>query len=453
MSTIKSDDYRSSTGGTPRIEHDGEDLIAEVEALQAALADEVAVLKNSAFVQSGFITGFIYRGEWTTATDYNTDELVLQAGKIYRVVNDHTSTVFVTDFGNGDLREYRSLTEMTDLYAEASNVANAYSIELARAPDSYTKGQVYWWKVSATNTGAATLNVNSLGAKAIVNHAGNALIAGDLAVNELIQVIYDSVGDHFKLLKQVFASSAEVNAGTSNTKIVSPAGLNQRVASEILTGLIELATQDEIDTNDVGAADMAVTVEKLHALTATIPGLTAGAVTSTPGAFIAAEIITATGAFTATKPATASKAFVRLVGSGANGASSGGPGGGGGGTLEAFFSGIITDITGSVGGGNTTCSMNTGTKTGTANAGSGASGGSASAVGDDWSIVMPGQNGADAISTAGAAGGDSHRGFGGYKTSAGTATAGQIYGGGGAGADSGSGGAGAQGIAEIYWYE
>jgi hypothetical protein len=64
-------------------------------------------------------------------------------------------------------------------------------------PASYVAGQWFLLKPANTNTGAVTLNVNSLGAKAIQVH-GNALDAGNLNSSGIYEVVYD--GTQFQLV-------------------------------------------------------------------------------------------------------------------------------------------------------------------------------------------------------------------------------------------------------------
>lgn len=74
--------------------------------------------------------------------------------------------------------------------------ANTYT--LSASSPGYTAGQVVVFKVSTTNTGASTLNINGLGAKSILLRDGSALSAGDLTNGQYLAAVYD--GTQFKLL-------------------------------------------------------------------------------------------------------------------------------------------------------------------------------------------------------------------------------------------------------------
>ncbi len=76
-------------------------------------------------------------------------------------------------------------------YAASSAGSDTYAITLTPAPTAYTTGDVYFFKADVANTGACTLNVNSLGAKTIKRLNGDALIDGDILANAIVQVVYN----------------------------------------------------------------------------------------------------------------------------------------------------------------------------------------------------------------------------------------------------------------------
>lgn len=84
-------------------------------------------------------------------------------------------------------------------------------------------GQIFHFKAANANTGASTLNVNSVGAKTIVKDVNTALASGDISQNEVISVIYD--GTNFQMVGN--ADSEQVvttyTNGTDN-RVVSSTG-------------------------------------------------------------------------------------------------------------------------------------------------------------------------------------------------------------------------------------
>lgn len=110
-------------------------------------------------------------------------------------------------------------------YVVSTSVSNAYSITPAPAISSYAAGQQFTFKVNATNTGAATLNVNGLGAIAIKKSISNALVADDLTVDSIVSVIYD--GTNFQLTVQ---TNMGLFTNGTFTKNVADASTSQTIA-------------------------------------------------------------------------------------------------------------------------------------------------------------------------------------------------------------------------------
>jgi hypothetical protein len=75
-------------------------------------------------------------------------------------------------------------------FAVAGGTANALTAAFAVAPEEYVEGASFRLKLSQTNTGAATLNVNGLGAAAIVDAAGVALVGGELVTSNVQDFTY-----------------------------------------------------------------------------------------------------------------------------------------------------------------------------------------------------------------------------------------------------------------------
>jgi len=94
-------------------------------------------------------------------------------------------------------------------YASASGT-NALTASMRIAPTSYVAGQVFWIKISNTNTGSVTLNIDSLGAKTVkkvFNNALTTLSAGDLISGQMIGVLYD--GTDFQIVSGSASEAGE----------------------------------------------------------------------------------------------------------------------------------------------------------------------------------------------------------------------------------------------------
>jgi hypothetical protein len=68
---------------------------------------------------------------------------------------------------------------------------NTKAITLSPAPSSYYEGLCFAFKNSTQNTGAVTINVNGLGAKAIKKPNGNNLVSGNLKAGSVYTVRYN----------------------------------------------------------------------------------------------------------------------------------------------------------------------------------------------------------------------------------------------------------------------
>lgn len=91
--------------------------------------------------------------------------------------------------------------------------ANAYTLTPSRALPAYSTKMLVIFAPTAANTGACTLNISGLGAKALLSVSGAALVAGDLAVGTIYSAIYD--GTQF-LLTSITKNYADQLAFTSS---------------------------------------------------------------------------------------------------------------------------------------------------------------------------------------------------------------------------------------------
>lgn len=86
-------------------------------------------------------------------------------------------------------------------YAADTGSADTYAVSLSPAPGAYAAGQIFHFKATNANTGASTLNVNSLGAVSILKHGGTALASGDIPAGGLVTVMHD--GTNLQMLSQL----------------------------------------------------------------------------------------------------------------------------------------------------------------------------------------------------------------------------------------------------------
>lgn len=105
------------------------------------------------------------------------------------------------------------------VYGSVGGTADAITLTLSPAPSAYATGQQFTFKATAANTGAATINVNSLGAKDIKRDVSVALQSGDIANGGVAIVEYD--GTNFQLLNP--RTAVTKSAGDNSTAQASTA--------------------------------------------------------------------------------------------------------------------------------------------------------------------------------------------------------------------------------------
>ena len=125
---------------------------------------------------------------------------------------------------------------------------DTYVATLSPAPTAYETGQPYRFKANTANTGACTINFNSLGAKTIKKAAGG--ITTDLADNDIragqwVDLIYDGTNMQMQSLlgNAPVGGAGGFAASGANADITSMTGL---------TGALKAPTQvEDVNSNEV----------------------------------------------------------------------------------------------------------------------------------------------------------------------------------------------------------
>lgn len=97
----------------------------------------------------------------------------------------------------GDAVNVKSIQDGSLIFGIASGTGGNYEVSLTPGPVSYTEGMTVVFKANHANGGAATLKVGSLAAMNIKKSATVDLVAGDIANNQIVTVVYD--GSNFQL--------------------------------------------------------------------------------------------------------------------------------------------------------------------------------------------------------------------------------------------------------------
>ena len=130
---------------------------------------------------------------------------------------------------------------------------------LAPAITAYASGQSFFFVSAGANTGAVTMNLNSVGAKAITKEGATALVAGDIPSGALVHIVYD--GTRFQLISiggQITASSTNTLTNksislTNNTVTGTLAELNTAISDATLQATIT-GSASTIDTESLTAS-------------------------------------------------------------------------------------------------------------------------------------------------------------------------------------------------------
>lgn len=165
-------------------------------------------LRRGTTAQHASFTGAL--GEVTVDTD--RDVLILHDG--------------ATAGGISSFPSAREQQKQTQRYAAGGGTGDVITVTLAPALTAYAAGMKIKWKQPSANTGAATINVNGLGAVDIKKNVSSALSANDLLADGIYEATHD--GTNFQLANAVSRSS-----GVSLIMAASPSS----VATVDLTGI------------------------------------------------------------------------------------------------------------------------------------------------------------------------------------------------------------------------
>ena len=99
--------------------------------------------------------------------------------------------------------------------ATDTGTANAYVIALSPAITAYAAGQEITFKAGAASTTASTLNVNTLGAKALKKLHDQDIASGDIESGSIVTAVYD--GTNFQVTSQLATEGG--TPGGSNTQV------------------------------------------------------------------------------------------------------------------------------------------------------------------------------------------------------------------------------------------
>jgi hypothetical protein len=106
-------------------------------------------------------------------------------------------------------------------YSSATGSSNAYVLTLSPALTDHVAGREISFKANFANTGAATININGLGAVALKKNGSSALEANDILSGQIVTIAYD--GTNYQLTSPVVAVFTSSLAENGYQKL--PSGL------------------------------------------------------------------------------------------------------------------------------------------------------------------------------------------------------------------------------------
>lgn len=115
------------------------------------------------------------------------------------------------------------------IYAPSTTAANTYTANLTPAITAYTVGMVYFVLFTNSNTGAATMNFNGVGAIAMKKNGATALASGDIPAGAMVALLYD--GTNFQVIGVASASGIIIGTtpvvGGAAGKLLLESGTNK----------------------------------------------------------------------------------------------------------------------------------------------------------------------------------------------------------------------------------
>ena len=160
------------------------------------------------------------------------------------------------------------------------------------ALSAYATGNQFSFLVANTNTGAVTINVDGIGAKAITRTGTTALVAGDMVAGQAVEIIYDGTrfqlvnGNSFTNLKvsgtlgvtgvATFTAQPIVSSLTASLPVFTDASKGLVSNTMTGTGNVVMSTNAVLTTPALGTPSALVGTN----ITGTAAGLTAGTVTT-----------------------------------------------------------------------------------------------------------------------------------------------------------------------------
>ena len=177
-------------------------------------------------------TGTTISSTWAngTLTDVGTalTQSIAKDGQTIPTANLPMGGFKHTNVANASARtDYAAYGQVQDSGAQyLTSVSGADTITASvTGLAAYAAGQTFRFVSAGANTGAVTLNINALGAKAVTKVGTTALAAGDIPSGAVVEVVYD--GTQFQMLglastgSPTFTGTVTVGASATNQTVIT----------------------------------------------------------------------------------------------------------------------------------------------------------------------------------------------------------------------------------------
>ncbi len=153
--------------------------------------------------------------------------------------------------------------------------SNAFTVTTG-ALTAYANGQIVCFTADRANTGAATINIDGLGAEDLLDPDGAALAANDIVTNQTCWAVRVSgawrcfAGLPINLATQVVGTLAIASGGTGQATAAAAFGALKQDATTSATGVVELATDAEVRSAASGTGGKVMGADQLETAAAPV---------------------------------------------------------------------------------------------------------------------------------------------------------------------------------------
>jgi len=171
---------------------------------------------------------------------------ITKDGQTTVTANIPMSTYKFTGLGVGSAAtDSANLSQVQSTVTKLLNsVSGADTITATASPTlaAYAAGQMFYFVAAGDNTTSVTLNIDSLGAKAVTRDGATALAAADIKSGEVVVVVYD--GTRFQVVSQLNSAGNATFANVSITSALNVGGVATLSGNLVFNSTAQRVTAD-----------------------------------------------------------------------------------------------------------------------------------------------------------------------------------------------------------------